>query len=523
MASISCLIKLLKLIILRSLRNIIRVYAHYLEPAKKNKIPEIDNELLLKPAVVIADNVRRAKITAKDVVAAYLKRIRQVDPLIKAVVDTNQKAIQEAAEIDEKVRLELEGHEPSDGVSINDMPLIGVPVSLKDLIAVKGLLITTGIYDRRNTYASEDARLVSNLRKAGAIPIVTTNGPEMLSSYDTATVLVGYTNNPYDLSRSPGGSSGGEGALIAAAASVIGVGSDVGGSIRIPGLFCGIFGHKPTSGLISNRGLFPEIKATIETSFVTGPMCRYASDLVPTLKCLAGDAIDKVPLIDTDVDLSKIRIFYMFQDKDLFKTQLQTELRDCVKKVVSHFEKKFGNQCIEVIFDETDIVQSYWFKTSGKQLFEEYFKYVKNKNLYLEFVKTYFGLSENTKRGILFAMSAQCSDFRLSEEERTTVLKFRKKFDALLGDNGVFISPTHPEVAPKRPITLIDLPNCGYTSIHNVIDAPTTHCPMGLNCDGLPVGLQVSAKAYNDHLTIAIAREIESAFNGWVPPCLINC
>ncbi|RWS18248.1 fatty-acid amide hydrolase 2-like isoform X3, partial [Leptotrombidium deliense] len=234
-------------------------------------------------------------------IQAYLKRAQIVNRFINAIVDVNKNAIKEAEAIDEMVQRQNSGQIWNDERSIHDMPLIGVPFSVKDMVAIKGLLLTGGLYSRRNTIAEEDSEIVANLRNSGAIPIVNTNVPELLMWSDSTSVLFGVTCNPYDLSKSPGGSSGGEGSLISAAGSLIGIGSDVGGSIRIPAFRCGIFGHKVTPTIMPRKGLFPEINDILNPMNTTGPMCRYAIDLIPTLKAAAGDSIKHLPLIDTEV------------------------------------------------------------------------------------------------------------------------------------------------------------------------------------------------------------------------------
>lgn len=140
---------------------------------------------------------------------SYIKRGLAVNPQINAIIDNRfDDAIKDAIEVDKKVQQELNGEASGDGHRVIDLPLLGVPFSVKDSISVKGLKLTAGLIYRKNEVAAEDAEAVSNLRKAGAIPIVITNVPETLLWYDADNKLFGRTNNPYDLSRIPGGSSG---------------------------------------------------------------------------------------------------------------------------------------------------------------------------------------------------------------------------------------------------------------------------------------------------------------------------
>lgn len=163
-------------------------------------------------------------------------------------------------------------------------PFLGVPFTTKDSTSVCGKLHTLGLLSRRTTVSKEDAECVALAKKAGAIIIATTNIPEVNKWQETRNNLVGQTNNPYDLRRTVGGSSGGEAALIASCASVFGLGTDIGGSIRMPAFYCGIYGHKPTVGTVNTKGCTFRTGKEPSTMVVAGPMCRYARDLLPLFK-----------------------------------------------------------------------------------------------------------------------------------------------------------------------------------------------------------------------------------------------
>src|SRR5438270_5314078 len=167
-------------------------------------------------------------------------------------------------------------------------PLYGVPLTIKDSFDVAGLPAQCGSRLRPATPAREDATAVGRLRAAGAIILGKTNTPEMLASYETDNFITGRTKNPWDLERTPGGSSGGEAAAIASGCSAGGLGSDGGGSIRVPAHFCGIAGLKPTPGRISAAGHFPEISYPAGLLGVAGPMARTAADLKLMFGVLAG-------------------------------------------------------------------------------------------------------------------------------------------------------------------------------------------------------------------------------------------
>lgn len=211
------------------------------------------------------------------------------------------KAMEDAIAIDEMVRKTpakyLEEH----------YPLLGVPFSVKGNISLNGMPLSIGVVAWADNKAIEDAVSVQLLRAAGAIPICLTNTPEMCWSYETYNHLYGRTLNPYDLNRTPGGSSGGEAALISAGGSPFGIGTDFGGSIRIPSLFCGIFGHKPTARVVSLDGVYPSTTdEQILSYLVLGPMARYAKDLKPLLKVLTKN--NPKLRLDESVLIRKIRV-----------------------------------------------------------------------------------------------------------------------------------------------------------------------------------------------------------------------
>ena len=205
------------------------------------------SELTFLPAVSMAQQVREKKVSPVDLVEAHLARIEKLNPKLNAFVQVDAVGAREQA------------RQAEDAVVRNENlgPLHGVPLSIKSSIQVKGLRCEAGTKLRAGLVAEKDAPLVSRLRDAGAIILGTTNTPELLMAWETDNLLYGRSNNPWDLSRTPGGSSGGEAAAIASGCSAGGVGSDGGGSIRVPAHFSGICGLKPTPGRIPATGHFP--------------------------------------------------------------------------------------------------------------------------------------------------------------------------------------------------------------------------------------------------------------------------
>jgi amidase len=228
--------------------------------------------------------VRERAISSAELIEAHVEQIYKVNPAINAVVELLADVARvEAAAADAKLaRGEACG------------PLHGVPVSIKDSIDVRGTKCTAGTLGRKNAAPAErDATLVARLRSAGAIPIAKTNLPDLLFAFESDNLIYGRTNNPYDLTRTAGGSSGGESALIAACGSPLGLGSDAAGSVRVPAGFCGIASIKPTSGRLPRTGHVPPAGGWIEALWQIGPMARYTEDLVLAMQLLAGeDGVD---------------------------------------------------------------------------------------------------------------------------------------------------------------------------------------------------------------------------------------
>src|SRR5271166_6577174 len=230
------------------------------------------------PAVSMAAQIRGKKLSPVELVEAHLARIEKLNPKLNAFVQVDADGARRQAVKAEKAV--LRGEELG--------PLHGVPVSIKSSIDVAGHLCEAGTRLRAGRVATEDAPLVSRLRAAGAVILGVTNTPELLMAWETDNLLYGRTNNPWDLSRTAGGSSGGEAAAIAAGLSAGGVGSDGGGSIRVPAHFCGICGLKPTPGRIPSTGHFPKAGGPFALLGVVGPMARTVEDLRTLFEVMAG-------------------------------------------------------------------------------------------------------------------------------------------------------------------------------------------------------------------------------------------
>lgn len=285
------------------------VLAWYWGPLKRCSAPSSreQEEIVSKSAVELARLIRQRELKSRQVVEAFIDRMRQVNPEINAIVDGPfTEALQEASEIDRK----LDNGEFSEE-ELARKPFLGVPFTTKDSTAVAGKLQTLGLLARRNTRAEEDAECVRLMKESGALIVATSNVPEINKWIESRNMLVGQTCNPYDLRRSAGGSSGGEAALIASCCTAFGLGTDIGGSIRIPSFCCGIFGHKPSLNAVDMRGCTFRTGLEERTMVVAGPMARYATDLRPILEVLIRPEMRERLQLLKPVQLKKLRYFYI--------------------------------------------------------------------------------------------------------------------------------------------------------------------------------------------------------------------
>jgi fatty acid amide hydrolase len=262
----------------------------------------------------MAAEIARGALSAAAVVEAHIARIEEADRQLNAIVIKRyDDARREAGAADER---------RAAGAPLG--PLHGVPVTIKECIALAGTSATFGLPSRKDAIDSEDERHVKRLRDAGAIVLAKTNVAQLLLFIETENPVYGRTNNPWNLTRSPGGSSGGEGAIIAAGGSPLGLGTDIGGSCRVPAAFCGIAAIKPTAGRVPDPGRFSVPSGQRAIASQLGVLARHVEDVALGLEVINGGADPPSepprPLRDfRDVDISKLRVGY-YTDDGIFPT-----------------------------------------------------------------------------------------------------------------------------------------------------------------------------------------------------------
>lgn len=461
------------------------------------------DKLIYLSAKTLAQAIRAKEISSEEVVEAYLERIEEVNPKLNAIVQLQaNNAREQARKADaDLARGDIKG------------PLHGVPFTIKDNAETKGIISTSGTKGRSSFVPDQDATIVTRMKAAGAILLGKTNLPELALAFESDNLVYGCTLNPYDLSRTSGGSSGGEAAIITAGGSPLGLGNDAGGSIRLPSHFCGIAGIKPTAGRVPLTGHFPPPFGHIPQIWQAGPMARYVEDLILTLPIIAGvdwrdPAIVPMPLGDPyAVEIDKLRAA-VYTDNGIMPATSETV------KVVNKAAKILSDVGMVVTEDiPAGIEQSFWFENS---LFEVDGGY---------FIEKSLGSAKTTEMhpftsGILgecrsrVRTPAEFGEFLIQLDMfRSTMLSFMENYD-------VIICPVCAYPALPHGTSFEYFPAFSYTMTYNLTGWPAAVVRAGTSREGLPIGVQVVARPWRDDVTLAVVQHIEKVLGGWQPPQL---
>ncbi|XP_015186289.1 PREDICTED: fatty-acid amide hydrolase 2-B-like [Polistes dominula] len=496
---------------------------------KRQYCPPVTNDILFWSATQIADKIRTKQISSEEVVLAFIARCKEVNPILNAIVENNfEKAITQARIVDQF----LKNTTISEMNLEQDMPLLGVPVTVKASIAVKDFCFAVGEVSQKHVKATNDAPAVANLRRDGAIILLTSNVPEYCMSFETMNNITGRTLNPYDTERTPGGSSGGESALISSAASVIGVASDVGGSARLPAMFCGIFGHKPSCNWVSSVGHKPVARSKKwESIFTISVMTRYAVDIPLILKSIATNEECK-EYLNTKVDINKMNVYYITDEySSILCLPIDEEIKVAIRNVAEHLNSTFGCPIKQLKLQNMkyviEIVAAMVFKVADVETIFNIGDGSKPwKSVFIVLLKRLFRLNLHTWPCIIYGFFLKSLQLVPSWYHKAVTKKrdiLKKELEEILGSNSVLILPTFNSCAHYHSEIYAKVLNIGYMAIFNELGFPVTQCPVGLNKKGLPIGLQLVANDKCDNLTITLAKEIEKKFGGWqLPPSNIK-
>jgi Asp-tRNA(Asn)/Glu-tRNA(Gln) amidotransferase A subunit family amidase len=461
-------------------------------------------------ALELARLIRTGATSAVEVVEAHIAVLERIADRNALAADRFAAARDEAAKADTRVA----AGEP-------DLPpLLGVPATVKELIAVEGMPHTGGFPHRRRFRERADAPAVARLRAAGAIVLGVGNTPGPYYWLETNNKIYGRTSNAYDPRRTSGGSSGGDSVIVASGGAPIALGSDMGGSIRVPAFFNGIFGHLPSPGLVPITGHFPMPSGEVRRTLFLGPLARRAEDLAPVLRVIAGpDGHDPNVRTMTLGDPAAVALPGL---RVLVSTESSTlPLRRVLKDALDRAATALGDS--GAVVEEVTLRGMRWALAQfGAVASSE-----------LDLLASWSALMAPTtpragRTPLLIAAPARV--LQVAEAAPVRALRGRAarrlvdaarrasdELSAAIGD-GVLLYPPFPRIAPRHRTTLGQPWLATNTAVFNLFGLPVTQVPLGLGAAGLPLGVQVVAAPGHDHVSIAVALDLERSTGGWVDP-----
>ena len=468
------------------------------------------SDLTFLPAVEMARQIRKKEISPVELADAHLAKIERLNPKLNAFVDVDA----------ERVRREAHDAESAvmSGAALG--LLHGIPISIKSSVEVAGLRWESGTRLRAGFIGKQDPPLVARLRTAGAIVLGVTNTPEMLMAWETDNLLYGCTNSPWDLDRTPGGSSGGEAAAIAAGMSAGGVGSDGGGSIRVPAHFSGICGLKPTPGRIPSSGHFPASGGPFALIGVVGPMARTVRDLKALFEAMQGSddgdtCAAPVPVRwPSEHEVKMLRVGY-FEDDG--RTPVTRETRAAVRSAAEAL-RGAGFQVEPFRPEGLEEARALWkkfFVVAGGMLIRPMF-HGREHDLspilrqFLEWSETEPAL---TGESLLDAWIRR-------DIARANFLSQMRRYPILLCPAAAIPAFRHGErnwMVDAKKVDYLDA--WSYTAWFNLLGNPAAVVPVSHSPEGLPIGVQIVGRPWEEEQVLAVAAALERECGAWrVPP-----
>ncbi|XP_076254296.1 fatty-acid amide hydrolase 2-like [Rhynchophorus ferrugineus] len=483
---------------------------------KQESVPPTSDPLLLQSAQQLAQSIRNRKLTCQQVVQTFINRIKEVNPIINAVVDERfSEALKEATAIDDAISI---GNIME--TDFDNKPLLGIPFTTKESVACKGMAFTFGLKKRKGHKAHFDADCVELMKKAGAILVGVTNIPQLNLWQETSNPIYGLTKNPYNTSRNVGGSSGGEASIIASCGSPIGIGTDIGGSSRIPAFMCGLFGHKPTCNIIPIKGLTFRTGQEEDSMVVCGPITKNVADLILCLKVLAGPKRVQKLNLDEPVAIKDLKVYYVSNPRDIFVSPFRGETKYFFNRAIEMFKEVCETKPSELQFEDlkyTTKLWKYWMTQEGTNFKHDINNREGEINSIVEIVKHFTIGGDFTTATIYNLINGLMKKVNEKWAKQTTE-QLKKAILSKLDNNSVLIYPSAPFPASYHYTAFLRPYNFNLFSIWNVLKLPVTQVPLGLGKDGLPMGIQVVAAPFQDRLCIAVAKELEQHFGGFKEP-----
>ena len=480
-------------------------------------MPAPSHDLDFASALQAAEAIRRKQVSSLELTQRAFARIDKYNPQLNAFVyQTRDEALAQAKKADE-----AQAHGTSLGV------FHGVPINIKESFGVAGYPDTWGIPFFKDIKAPANSEPVARLLDAGAVLLGATNVPVNLADWQSYNPIYGTTNNPWDLKRVPGGSSGGSAAALAAGLGYLSVGSDIGGSIRVPSHFCGLFGHKPTLNLVSTQGQLPggqRDNPGLDTLLaVAGPMARSAADLQAALKILGGPANYDAKAWKWDLpapratSLKNFRVGYVIDDPIAPPTP---EMKSLLEKTIAALDRA-GAQ-----------LKPGW--PAGFQLQALLDNYKFHLFAFL-FSVTPPDQQEAQRKAAADPNAAPLpgmAPFAQWQRQNFQRLAFRAQWQNYFNDVDVFLSPVaftpafphdHSEPQDNRTIATSAGPRhyfdlFAWIATATLTGCPSTAAPIGLTPDGLPVGIQIMGPFWEDATPIKFAELLSQEIGGFKPP-----
>jgi amidase len=442
------------------------------------------------------------EVSARELATHYLERIEQVNPALNAIVALEpERTLAEAGRADE---LRAGGARRA---------LLGLPVTVKDSIEAAGFTAAAGTFAREGFRPDRDATVVARVREAGGVLLGKSNVPEYISSFETDNMIYGRTNNPYDLERTPGGSSGGEAAILGADASPLGIGSDGGGSIRVPSHYCGIVGIRPTVGRVPETGAWPPSRATGSLDTHTlGPMGRYVEDVALLLEVIGGpDWIDPatapVPLEDwLTVDPSTLTIGIYSSDP---LTTSTVETREAVERAGAILERR-GCRVVEAtppacVAEATELFFAAAGADGGARMRADVAAADGRHHSQFATLLAWGADEPPPSAGAYFATLSRVHAFRAA------LRGFVGGFDAVVCPVAAGPAPLHGLPPAGIPVEeYFRYEGFNYTHTYSLAGLPGAVVPVSASGEGLPIGVQIVAGAFREHVALAVAGVLEA-------------
>jgi amidase len=455
----------------------------------------------------IAESVRSKKLSPVEIVNVHLKQVEALRPKLNAFVHIDA----------DGARAQARGAEDAVHRGAALGPLHGVPITIKSCIDVAGWPCPAGSLLRKDCVAPSDAPLVARLREAGAILLGNTNTPEFLMAYETDNLVSGKTSNPWDLSRSAGGSSGGEAAAIASGCSVGGIGSDGGGSIRVPAHFCGICGLKPTPGRIPATGHFPAGVGAFAWIGVVGPMARTIADVRMLFEVMAGP--DPGDARSAPVPIGKINDAHL---RGLRVGLLESDALGLIDAETDGALQRAANDLAAQGF----IVEP--LRLQGLERAIELWWFFFGPAIAHLFQRSAAGQEEKLsaifREYLQFAKAAVTLDDLLDACAERDVM--RAAILQQMGDVPILLSPVctttafrHGEGTWRPGAKQSYRDTMRFSQWLNLTGFPGVSVPVSVSAEGLPTGIQVIGRPFEEELVLAVAERIENGRGPWqVPP-----